>query len=132
MAIYSYPKAAEGGGRRALRRGRGIERKFLVFLSLAILACACGDDGDVPAYHGAPSPRIGSIVVAVECLINGGVIPRAEIQGEDWIKDGKIDPVPEFSQWYAYRQRGVYGGKELDDWTDEVIEAGPDWRCPFS
>lgn len=110
-----------------------MKNKLVMAIFSVLILSGCSDDPpEDPALRTEPSPRIYSTAIAVECLLSGGLIPESDLKDQIWLKDGKVDMVIDFSTWTSDHTRTVYGEKTLSEWTDEVIAAGKNWKCPFA
>ncbi|GAB3883667.1 hypothetical protein GCM10027612_16150 [Microbispora bryophytorum subsp. camponoti] len=98
-----------------------------VFIALGATACDGGTDSKQttdPAHQ-----RKAAIVKAVQCLLDRDAIPEEQLRSATWLKEGKLLPNADFTDWYTTHDNVKYQGQTLVEWTEQAEKAGNTWRC---
>nr|WP_189181172.1 hypothetical protein [Microbispora rosea] len=70
-------------------------------------------------------------MAVAQCLIDHGLVPREEVKGHSWYKNGQVVPDATFTVWVSGHRDTVYAGKTLQEWEDEATAGWPGWKCPL-
>ncbi len=101
---------------------------FAILIALGVAACdggATSEEKTDPARQ-----RKAAIEKAVQCLLDRGAIPDEQLRSATWLRDGKLLPNADFTDWYTTHDNVKYQGQTLLDWTEQAEKAGNTWRCP--
>lgn len=102
----------------------------VIIVPLLFLLAACGSTGGRPAPKPSePYAEHYYEVAMVQCLINKGLVPSRDVQGQSWFKDGKVLPKAEFGTWVQTYSSNKYGDKTLDDWLNQAQKDWPSSYC---
>ncbi|WP_182883086.1 hypothetical protein [Microbispora sp. H10949] len=101
-----------------------------LLLSLVLTLAACTEE-QKPPVNDEVQRRDQALVAVVQCLVDHGGIPRADLRGQPWLVRNKVRGSAELVEWLSVHRETVYEGKTLQAWEDEATAAWPGWRCPF-
>ncbi len=99
-----------------------------ILITLGVTACD-GDAGSEQMTDPARQ-RKAAIEKAIQCLLDRNAIPDEQLRSATWVREGKLHPNADFTDWYTTHDNVKYRGQTLLEWTEQAERAGNTWRCP--
>jgi hypothetical protein len=102
-----------------------------VFIASILILTGCDEEHPSPTVVDEAKRRDAALIAVVQCFIDHNVIPKAHLNNQPWLQDGKVKPAVELVTWASDHAESTYRGKYLRTWEDEATAAWPNWTCPL-